>query len=693
MEIILADVLGFCNGVRRAVTLAYETASLEGEVKSFGDLVHNPRVVKDLRDQGVQPLEEGEVPQGITVISRSHGMTKTQKESFLENGNTLIDTTCPFVIRVQDIAREATEKNQEIILVGMKDHPEVQAIASYAGDNLHVVAGPKEVKKLDLDKVNEIILISQTTNKESLVKEVEDTLKEVCTGDILRYNTICRATKDRQESCARLAKKVDCMLVIGGKNSSNTKKLAQVASEHCQCVYHIETIDDIDIRHLLKFNKIGITAGASTPDMVIKEAVSRMENFNKDEMTNEMMEAIDNSFTRVRRGEILDGEVLYVTDDEVMVNIGYRADGIISREELSNDPDVKPSDLFEQGQEIQVYVMKMDDGDGNVVLSYKRVESMKVWDDMQEKYENKEKVLAHVKSVVKGGLTCEVEGLNGFIPASHVSVRFQRDLSKYVGEDLLCEIIDFDKGRRKFVLSRKNVEAVEIEEKRKEIYDNIHEGDVINGVVQRLTNFGAFVDIGGVDGLIHISELSWNRVKHPSDVVSPGEEVEVQVLNVDEDKDRIALSLKQTTEKPWDVFTRTVSVGDVVEGVLVNILDFGAFIRLESGVDGLLHVSQISKKHVDKPADVLEVGQSVTVKVTDINNEEKKISLSMRALEEDKEDDKEKAPERKEAAKPVERPRKIEKPQEEEKDPMEDQLTTTIGDLINLKGFEEELED
>lgn len=406
-----------------------------------------------------------------------------------------------------------------------------------------------------------------------------------------------------------------------------------------------------------------------------------MENYDN----NEMMEAIENSFKRIRRGEIVEGEVLYVTDNEIMVNIGYRSDGIISKEELSSNPDIKPSDLFKPGDHIQVCIVKMDDGDGNVVLSYRRVENMKIWDEIGEKFENKEHVNATVKSVVKGGLTADLDGVNAFIPASHASMRFQKDLSKFIGQNLECEIIDFDKAKRKVVLSRKNVENGEFEAKKKAVYENLHEGDIIEGTVQRLTNFGAFVDVGGVDGLIHISELSWNRVKHPSDIVSPGQVVEVQVLNLDEDKNRIALGLKQTTKRPWDVFVSTVEVGDTVKGRVVNLLDFGAFVRLESGVDGLLHVSQIAREHIEKPSDVLNIGDEVTVKVTDIDEENKKISLSIKAL----------LPEPEKKEKPVEE--KEEKPKEKVKEKhfekheenkvpeiKQDDFNTTIGDLINI---------
>ncbi|MGI5949668.1 bifunctional 4-hydroxy-3-methylbut-2-enyl diphosphate reductase/30S ribosomal protein S1 [Peptoniphilus sp.] len=668
MEIILADHLGFCGGVKRAYKMAFENA--DENTYSYGDLVHNEEVIKELEEKGVKRIDDTNI-KNSKVIIRSHGVHKKILDEFIEKGNEVINCVCPKVEKVYNIVDKFYKKGYNIVIVGNKDHPEVIGINSYCDDTATIIESEDDFSVPDGD----IVVVSQTTNREDFFENIVKKIKSISKNEVLVYNTICSATSLRQESVEKLSKEVDAVIVLGGKNSSNTKKLAQVASKNSENVFLIQSIKDIDINIFKKFNKIGITAGASTPDKVIKEAVCSMENFDK----GEMMEAIDNSFKRIRKGEVVTGEVLYITDSEVMVNLGYRSDGIISKDELVGGPDVNPQDLYEQGQEIEVYVLRMDDGDGNVVLSTKRVQDMKVWDEVEELYNNGEKIDVTVKANVKGGLTADYKGLNTFIPASHVSTRFQKDLSKYVGETFTCEIIDFDKRKKRIVLSRKNVLAEEQEQKRKEVYENIHEGDIIEGTVQRITNFGAFVDVGGVDGLIHISELSWNRVKHPSDVVSPGDVVKVQVLSVDEEKNRIALGLKQLSEKPWDVFTNNVKVGDVVKGKVVNLLDFGAFVRLEEGVDGLLHVSQISREHVEKPADKLSIGEEVTVKVTDIDEENQKISLSMKALIE---------PEPKKESAPKERKPKREKraPKKEVKaeEPKSDEFNMTIGEMLGL---------
>ena len=664
MEIILAKSAGFCFGVKRAVDMANSSAS--EDTYSYGELVHNKNVVKELEDKGVRPYNSN--VKNKKVIIRSHGVHKDILKDLINDGNEIIDCVCPKVKYIYNIV-EKNKDDRQIIIIGKKDHPEVIGINSHCDDKAIIIEELDDIKNIPISKS---IVVSQTTNEQNFFKNATNIIKAILKDDVLVYNTICSATKIRQDEVKSLAKEVDAMIVLGGSNSSNTKKLVLVAKEYLDDVYLVESIREVDIAELKKFNKIGITAGASTPDSVIKEAVSSMENFDN----NEMMEAIENSFKRVRRGEIVEGEVLYVTDNEIMVNIGYRSDGIVSREELSSNPDIKPSDLFKPGDTIQVYVIKIDDGDGNVVLSYRRVEAMKVWDEFEEKFENKENVVAHVKNVVKGGLTADVDGLKAFIPASHVAMRFQRDLNKFVGQDLECEIIDFDKAKRRIVLSRKNIEEREFDEKRKEVFSNLHEGDIIEGTVQRLTDFGAFVDVGGVDGLIHISEMSWNRIKHPQEVVSPGETVEVQILNLDEEKNRIALGLKQTTKRPWDEFISSVEVGDTVTGRVVNLLDFGAFVRLDSGVDGLLHVSQISRDHIEKPADVLNIGDEVTVKVTDIDEENKKISLSVKALLPEPEKKEEKPRVKKE------RPKRVVK--EEVIEPKQDEFNTTIGDLIDI---------
>ncbi|NLY45257.1 MAG: bifunctional 4-hydroxy-3-methylbut-2-enyl diphosphate reductase/30S ribosomal protein S1 [Tissierella sp.] len=633
MKIIIADHSGFCFGVKRAVDMTISELDADSnKLYSYGPLIHNPQAVKRLESRGLTTLNDYSSLKSGKIIIRSHGVPKSKEEEMASKGLEVIDSTCPYVKAVHKRVEDYSLKGYNIVIIGDNKHPEVVGIQGYSQGDVHTVNSIEDV--IALPNMDKICVVSQTTNTKEKFDTLSEAIKEK--GEVVEiFNTICKATKNRQDATKEVAQMADVMIIIGGYTSSNTKKLVEISKKYCNNIYHIESIKDLSLQELSKFNTIGITAGASTPDWIIKEAVEAMDKINNNEINNEMMEAIENTFTRIHRGDVIKGEVIFVTNNEVMVNINYKSDGIITRDELSNDPNVNPKDLYKEGDEIYVYVVKNDDGEGNVVLSAKRVEDIKSWDELEESFNNKELVEAKVDRVVKGGLIALVKGVNGFIPASHVSAKFVSDLETFKGETLEVEIIDFDKEKRRLVLSRKEIEKGELKVKRDALWANLEENKIIQGTVQRLTDFGAFVDLGGVDGLIHISDLSWHRVKHPSEVVKAGDKVEVQVLSFDKEKNRISLGLKQTIEEPWVAFTNTVNIGDVVEGKIVNLLDFGAFVRLNNGVDGLLHVSQISKEHVAKPSDVLTVGQSVEVKVIDINNEDRKISLSIKEINED----------------------------------------------------------
>lgn len=628
MEILIAKNAGFCFGVDRAVKMTVDELNRDNkEIYSFGPLIHNPQAVESLEKKGLTTIDDYDSILSGRIIVRSHGVSKSVKDEITIKGLELIDCTCPYVIAVHKKVNEYSLKEYDIVIIGDKTHPEVIGINGWCDNKAYIVNSVDEAIALpDFEKV---CVVSQTTNRIDKFSELSK-LVEAKSKEVVLFNTICNATKLRQEAAEDLSKVVDAMIVLGGKTSSNTIKLAEISKNFCDIVYHVETIEEIDLQYLQGFNKIGITAGASTPDWIIKEAVKVMENYNKDEM----MEAIDSSFKRIGRGDVLKGTVLYVTNTEVMVNINYKSDGIIVREELSKEPNVNPKDLFTVGDVIDVYVMKLDDGDGNVVLSAKRVNFIKDWEILETAFKDESVIEVFVDNAVKGGLTVSVNGVNGFMPASQISVNYVSDLNQYKGQTLKAKIIDFDLQKRRMILSRKVVEKTQFEKLRKSLWENIEVEKVLTGTVQRLTDFGAFVDLGGIDGLIHISDLAWYRVKHPSEVLKEGDVVEVKVLAFDKDKNRISLGLKQTTEEPWEVFLRDYKVSDVVEGQVVNLLDFGAFVRVIKGVDGLLHVSQISKDHIEKPSDILKVGDKIMVKITEINETDKKISLSAKdALE------------------------------------------------------------
>ena len=635
MNIIVAEHSGFCFGVKRAMKKTEDALKdTKNQVFSYGPLIHNKHVVLDLQNRGLNKIENIEKAKDSKMIVRSHGVTKFEIEEMKNFNIDIIDGTCPYVKSVHKRVADYYNKGYNIVIIGDGEHPEVIGINGWCENSAFIINSMEDIEIMP--ELNKICIVSQTTNTYDRFCELSKELKNK--GQVVEvFNTICSATTKRQSATMEIAKKVELMIVLGGYKSSNTIKLKEISQKFCKNVFHVETINDLSLQIVSKFNTIGITAGASTPAWIIEEAVDIMDNFND----NEMMEAIENSFTRIHKGEIVTGEVLFVTNNEVMVNINYKSDGIITKDELSNDSDVNPKDLFKQGDSIDVYILRADDGDGNVVLSYKRVGNIKNMDVLEEYFNNGDTVEGKVQKVVKGGLIVSVEGIDAFMPASLISVNFVKDIEEYKDAVLEAKIIDFDKKKRRVILSRKEIEKVELESQRDETWSKLTIGETIEGIVQRLTDFGAFVDLGGVDGLIHISDLSWNRVKHPSNILSPGDKVEVKILDLNKERNRISLGLKQTMPKPWDEFEKNVSLGDIVEGKVVNLLPFGAFIRLEDGVDGLLHISQISKDHIDKPSEVLNVGDSVKVKVIDIDLEEKRISLSIKEIEtENQENDK-----------------------------------------------------
>ncbi len=635
MKVIIAEYAGFCFGVERAVNAAEEVIREANKkiVYSLGPLVHNSQVVDKFSNKGLKVVDNIDgLEEGEKVIIRAHGIPKDIEEEAKNLGIELIDGTCPYVKAVHKRVERYKNDGYKIIIIGDKNHPEVIGINGWC-DNEGIIINTEE-EAMELPNYDKICVVSQTTNTINKFEKITAVVKNKG-NKVEIFNTICNATSLRQNSAMELSKQVDAMIVIGGYHSSNTNKLVEVSKKYCKNVYHIENIQNLPLQELIKFNTIGITAGASTPDWIIKEVIDTMNDINND---NEIMEAIENSIVRIQRGDILKGKVIYVTENEVMVNINYKSDGIIVKEELSNDPDINPKDLFNEGDEIEVYVVRLDDGEGNVVLSTKRIETIKNWEKLAEAYENKEEVECKVLKDVKGGLSVSVKGIIGFMPASQISVKYVEDLSSYNGKTLKARIIDFDQKKRRVILSGREIEEEILEKKRNELWDSMEVGKIISGRVARLTDFGAFVDLGGLDGLIHISDLSWFRINHPSEVVSVGEDVEVEILDFNREKNRISLGLKQTLPKPWDIFIEKREVGDKVSGKVVNMLDFGAFVRLEEGVDGLVHVSQISREHVNKPSDVLEIGEEVIVKIIDIDEEEKRISLSMKEVEDEVDD-------------------------------------------------------
>lgn len=618
MKIIVAKNSGFCFGVKEAINSTMDVLDEEKEknVYSLGPLIHNNQAIEKLKNLGLNVIDYIQDINKGRVIIRSHGVPLNIYDIAKENDIELVDCTCPFVRKIQEKVKDCYEFKKDIVIIGDPKHPEVIGINGWCKDKAYIINSKEDVK--DLPLLKDVCVVSQTTMTNEKFEELSHLVKQKSVNTEI-CNTICNATKVRQDSCKEVAKKADAMVVIGGYHSSNTQKLVEISKKYCENVYHVETVDELPLADLKNYETIGITAGASTPTWIIEEVLSKMEELLKEE--NEMIP--------LHKGDIIKGEVISINDEEVSVNIKYKADGIIKKDELSSK-DVLPKEIVSEGDKIDVLVLDLNDGEGNVVLSKKRVDNKKTLDDLETAFENSEVVSAKVDSVVKGGVSVNIKGIRGFIPASQVSTNFIKDLNSLVGETLISKIIEFDKSKNNIVLSRKEVESEEIKSNKEKVWSRIQKGQKINGEVKRLTNFGAFIDIGGIDGLAHISDLSWSRVNDPAEVLNVGDKVEVLILDLDKEKDRVSLGLKQLTSHPWDEVKDKYSIGSIVEGKVARILNFGAFIELEPGIDGLVHISQISDDHIANPTEVLNVGDTVKVKILNINSEDRKIELSIK---------------------------------------------------------------
>ena len=631
MEIKLAPNAGFCFGVRAAINKGEKLIEEgKGPIATLGPLIHNPQEVARLESLGIRSYDELSDIQEKNVLIRTHGVAPSVYEDIEKSGHAYFDCTCPKVKKVQQIAREHAEAGYQVLILGDRNHPEVMAIVGWTGDTAIVFISLDELKALSLAG-KKICLVSQTTEKLERFESAVAYLQSLELEELVIHNTICAATRDRQSDASDLAREVDLMVVIGGYNSANTCKLVSICQDVGVMTKHVESAADLEDEWFRGIEKIGLTAGASTPDWIIREVIDKME-----ELTMEQgLEQGYGTLEPLNLYDVVTGTVVKINPDEVMVDVGGKSEGVIPIKELSfqKDPDVE--DIVKVGDEIQVMVIKMENNEGHMVLSKKRADQEKAMDELQQKFENGEVIEAKVVSDVKGGVIVDI-GARGFVPASHLDTKYVDDIKSFVGNTYRFKIIEFDPNpeNRKIILSRRAVLEEEEKAAREQFWANIEEGQTIKGRVQRIANFGAFVDLGGVDGLLHISEMGWGRVKQPTDVVSVGDEIEVYVLAADKEKGKISLSLKKLIANPWDNVAEKYPQGAVLTGKVVRIAPFGAFVALEDGVDGLVHISQIAWEHVEKVEDALSIGQEVQVKVLEVDEDRKRISLSIKDLKE-----------------------------------------------------------
>ncbi len=694
MKIKVAENSGFCFGVREAIRkteeLIADNSDGDTQIYTCGPLIHNKSVTDDLAGRGVKIAEclSDVEPESIVVV-RSHGEPESFYREAAQQNLKIVDATCPFVSKIHRLVKQAREEGRNVVVVGNAKHPEVKGIAGWAGENCTVINSVEEAEGIDFDHIT---LVAQTTITGALWDSIANYLMEV-KNDVVPMRTICSATDERQKSCEKIASQSDVMIVIGDRNSANSQKLFEIAQKNCKKTFFAENKNDLPLKQIEKCDRIGVAAGASTPERIIKEVISTMseaitetkemqiteagdaaaveetiveapveeaapeavaaeetaaaveeaaetpvveetvaEETQEEEFNpmDDFMDEIDRQMILPNRGEIIEGEIVHVTNREIVVNLGCKKDGIIPKDELILEDGQELTDAYKAGDCIQAKVIKTDDGEGNILLSKRKLEINEHWDEINEALDNKTVVNAKVVKEVKGGVIAVYKEVSGFIPMSQLSDKYVEKADGFVGKILPVKVSRVDQKRNKAVFSHKAYLAEEKQKRVQEIWNALNVGDIVEGTVMRFTDYGAFVDIGGLDGLLHISEISWGKLKHPQEVLKIGEKIDVKILSMNTEKGKISLGLKQTQPEPWAVIDEKYKAEQVITGNVVQIKEYGAFVELEPGLDGLVHISEIAHKRVTNIADEISVGQTVQAKILDIDKERRRISLSIK---------------------------------------------------------------
>lgn len=624
MEIVLAKTAGFCYGVNRAVELAENQKTDDRKTVTLGPLIHNPSVVENLKSKGISCVnQEEDIEKESRVIVRTHGVSKEILNNLQAKNCEIVDATCPFVKKIHNYVEKYSKISYNIIVTGYKNHPEVDGILGWC-ENAQVVSTTEEAIKLNLS--GKVLVVSQTTFEKELFEEITSVIKEKY-PDAEIIDTICSATAERQEETHSLSKECDMFVVIGGKNSSNTNRLYDIASKYCKKVVLVEDASEINTKDFKDAQKIGVTAGASTPAYIIKEVIHMLE-----EKELNFEEALENTLKPLNTGDIVKGTIIKISPKEASVDLGTKHDGVIPADQVSLDPLAKIEDVLSVGQEVEAFVVRVNDKDGYVTLSLKKLLVNAAQQQIVDAYEKGENVTGVVTEIVNGGMIAFAYGQKVFIPGKLASLKRNQDLNELLKQEVTFRIIDMDRRRRKLVGSVRAILAEERKAQLEAFWANIEEGKEVEGTVKSVTSFGAFVDIGGVDGLVHVSELSWNSYQQPSEIVKVGDKLTVKILSFDKETGKISLGYKKEEDNPWVKIKDAVNEGDVVKCKIVRLTPFGAFAEVIPGIDGLIHISQIANRKIGKPADVLSVGEEVEAKVIELNFETKKVGLSIRAL-------------------------------------------------------------
>lgn len=645
MEIIKAKTAGFCFGVDRAVKLTYDLVESGHKVATLGPLIHNPQCVQDLAAKGVLTAEKIEdIPPEYEAVIRSHGVPAAAEERLRLRCPVVHNATCPFVAKIHRIAEEAGREGKLLLVAGDAAHPEVQGIVGHTRGEVLVFGNLDELRAFSTPEIAEkpVFVVAQTTFQVTKWLESAEFIKKVYTN-VRLFDTICNATMARQEEAEELSRRCDLMVVIGGHHSSNTQKLVSVARRFTKAVA-VETAEELDLRLLAGVRRAGVTAGASTPSSVIEEVLNRMSDVIREEELSFEEMINDDSMKPVRAGDIVKGVVTSIQPNEIQVDINGKQAGIVKFDDFTDDASVQLKDAVKLGEELELYVLNVRDQEGIANLSRKRLEENKGRLEVAEAAENGTVLEGVVSEVNKGGLVVKVKGVRVFVPASQTTLRRNEDYTALDRRKVELVIKEYNPPRR-IVGSIREVLAREADAKRDAFWETVEESKSYTGTVKSLTSYGAFVDIGGVDGLVHISELSWNRIKHPSEVVNVGDVIEVYVKSLDRENKKVSLGFKKVEDNPWEKLRNEYPMGSIFIAPVVSITKFGAFVRILPGVDGLVHISEISTDRVEKVQDVLKVGDEVKVKLLDVDFDKKRISLSMKAAMDDEEEEQQDAEE------------------------------------------------
>ncbi len=641
MSITVAKTAGFCFGVNRAVEIVNKLSQSDSKVCTLGPIIHNKEMVSELKQKGVHSVDNIEDAKDFdTVVVRSHGVPKSTKDTLSTLGCEIVDATCPFVSKIHRIVKKAGEESRTVLIAGDKNHPEVMGIVGHCVGECYTFKDEDElISSLDImlqKNIKDICVVAQTTFDVTLFEKCLKIIKKVYTNAEI-FDTICNATSERQAEAASLSKSSDCMIVIGDRHSSNTCKLFSICKRSCENTFLVETSADLDLDVVIKASSIGVTAGASTPARIIKEVLDKMNDVIKSSETNEIenFEAmLEESLKSLNTNERVMGTVVGIAPNEVFVDVGRKQAGFIPLDELSATPINNPEEVVKIGDELELLIMKTNDQEGTIMLSKRRVDAKKGWELLEKAYEAKDILTGVVTEVINGGVIVVANDTRVFIPASQASLNREDDLTALKGQEVQFRLIEVSqRGRRRKVIgSIKSVLKDEFAELRAAFWETAEVGKTYTGTVKTLTNYGAFVDLGGVSGMIHISELSWLRIKHPSEVVNVGDTVEVYIKDINDETKKISLGYKKTEDNPWTILENEYPVGTVVNATIVGMTTFGAFANIIPGIDGLIHISQISNKRIEKPQDELKVGEVVEAKITAIDFEKKRVSLSIREL-------------------------------------------------------------